>query len=442
MSREQKKCLKEIKNFLDKFKEKRFSPDYDNYFYLAPYSTGVGNYLLKQISKINLNFFQKFYIISKDLISNIFQGKTKLVLNPNFKNFYYDKIIVTWAFQNQFSLTGNLSDRYLNTNSKETRNVLWFVIYMSKELPKKFGNNIVILYQDKKVNLAFFLSFFLRSFYNIKSNLSYFLSHHSTHSTFAKFFIRDFSNFIHSKIENILIMYEGQPFQNEIIKFIKQNKKNINTIGYIHSPPLGLPSNFIKKFYSPDKIIVNGSDQKHCFSKYLGWNKKNLYVKNSLRFIKNNRIIKNIIFMPLSFKSKTKILFFLKNLIEKEKINLKNFKIKIHPGSLTNKKHHQLKREMQKIISSSKKKNYKIPKNLSIFIGASGAIIEALEKKLNVYHICEDVITESFSKHIWKSIKEKKINPNIFSYKLNKFSNLIKFGNKKDNVNQYFKFKP
>ena len=87
-------------------------------------------------------------------------------------------------------------------------------------------------------------------------------------------------------------------------------------------------------------------------------------------------------------------------------------------------------------------KNYKVPKNLSIFIGASGAIIEALEKKLNVYHICEDVITESFSKHIWKSIKEKKINSNIFSYKLNKFSNLIKFGNKKDNVNQYFKFKP
>ena len=59
------------------------------------------------------------------------------------KNFYYDKIIVTWAFQNQFSPTGNLSDRYLNTNSKETRNVLWFVLYMSKELPKKFWLTLV-----------------------------------------------------------------------------------------------------------------------------------------------------------------------------------------------------------------------------------------------------------------------------------------------------------
>ena len=37
----------------------------------------------------------------------------------------------------------------------------------------------------------------------------------------------------------------------------KKNKNNIKTIGYIHSPPLAMPSNFIFKYNSPDKIILN-----------------------------------------------------------------------------------------------------------------------------------------------------------------------------------------
>ena len=52
------------------------------------------------------------------------------------------------------------------------------------------------------------------------------------------------------------------------------------------------------------------------------------------------------------------------------------------------------------------------------------------EKKLNVYHICEDVITESFS-IIYGKVSKKKINSNIFSYKLNKFSKFNKICTKK-----------
>ena len=37
---------------------------------------------------------------------------------------------------------------------------------------------------------------------------------------------------------------------------------------------------------------------------------------------------------------------------------------------------------------------------LSIFIGASGAIIEALERNTSVVHICEDPIFDMYSKKI------------------------------------------
>ena len=36
--------------------------------------------------------------------------------------------------------------------------------------------------------------------------------------------------------------YEGQPFQNTAFK-INYIDKNIKTVGYIHSYPMGLPSN-------------------------------------------------------------------------------------------------------------------------------------------------------------------------------------------------------
>ena len=54
-------------------------------------------------------------------------------------------------------------------------------------------------------------------------------------------------------VKSLLIPYEGQPFQNKLVQYIEDNYSNIKTIGYIHSPPLALPSNFIYKNYCPKK---------------------------------------------------------------------------------------------------------------------------------------------------------------------------------------------
>ena len=64
--------------------------------------------------------------------------------------------------------------------------------------------------------------------------------------------------------------YEGQPFQNLIIKDVRKIALKVKTIGYIHSPPLALPANFMRKSFSPDQLIVNGKDQLYCFNRYLG----------------------------------------------------------------------------------------------------------------------------------------------------------------------------
>ena len=77
----------------------------------------------------------------------------------------------------------------------------------------------------------------------------------------------------------------------------------------------------------------------------------------------------------------------------------------------------------------------------SIFIGSSGAIIEALERGCKVIQITEIPILDFYSKYFWSSIKSKKINENIFTYSLIKKGNLIKLGKKPKNLDFFFNSK-
>ena len=93
--------------------------------------------------------------------------------------------------------------------------------------------------------------------------------------------------------------YEGQPFQNRLIEMVKKKYKKVKTIGYIHSPPKAMPSNFIYKNGCPHKIILNGNDQIYCFTKFLGWKKSNIKLYPSFRFFKSNKKLKTQYFFLL-----------------------------------------------------------------------------------------------------------------------------------------------
>ena len=54
-------------------------------------------------------------------------------------------------------------------------------------------------------------------------------------------------NFFNEKASIVLIAYEGQVFQNKLLGYISKNFKNTTSIGYVHSPPMAAPYNFIYK---------------------------------------------------------------------------------------------------------------------------------------------------------------------------------------------------
>ena len=82
--------------------------------------------------------------------------------------------------------------------------------------------------------------------------------------------------------------------------------------------------------------------------------------------------------------------------------------------------------------------NNSINKNISIFFGVTAAILEALEKKINVIHICSDPIFQSYSEQIWPNFKVKQLGKFTFSYNLNSLGKFINFG-KNNSLNQVLK---
>lgn len=430
-----------IKKYLDSFKRNFYHPCYDNAFYIASYSNNIGNLFLKKKIGIKISFLTSCKIILKDIFYSCYYYKPQIIFDNNEKIENFERIIVTWCFKDQFNFKdGSFLDRYLNINTNSLKKTLWFCIYMSDKLPKKVEKNI-ILYKPKqsRKNFLFLLKILFTSLKKIKYGFKYFINNISSHNVFADQFIKALGLFIHSNIKFILLMYEGQPFQNNIIKYVKKRNYKTNIIGYVHSPPLGLPTNFIKKKFSPDKLILNGEDQKKCFTTLLGWKKNEIKLFPSRRFLKKKKKIDNFIFLPNSFTSTKFISSLLKNLIIKKKLNLMRFKVRLHPGAKNVKTHENFKKHIEKLIEQHSNKESKALRKFSIFIGASGAVIEALENNVSVYHICENTILEKFSQNIWQSIKVKKINDNTFEYSLKKKNNLIKFGRISEKIDSYFK---
>ena len=87
-----------------------------------------------------------------------------------------------------------------------------------------------------------------------------------------------------NRLNKILFIYESQPFQNLLIKNIKDINKKIIIEGYIHSGLPAFPANYVKKDFSPDRIFVDSKIYKKILINFLNWKDKELIVQKSLRF--------------------------------------------------------------------------------------------------------------------------------------------------------------
>ena len=237
-------------------------------------------------------------------------------------------------------------------------------------------------------------------------------------------------------MQELFIVYEAQPFQTRIIRHIKKNFLKTKCIGYINTFPSFAP-NFIKKNFSPHEIIVNSINQFDALTKYLGWSKDEIKLIDSARFrIKEKHNMTNKIYIPISFSSSTKILIDFKELFEYlRNYDLSSLEISNHPTTKKSIKHLNLIENIKALLKNHKGSTKKI-KNTSICVGFTSSVVEALFYGVNVFHITEEPIFESYNNNFWKNINVKDENRHIGEY-LTSNKNFVLFGKDDSIVKKY-----
>ena len=429
----QLELINKAKKYLEKKSNEDINVHSSGRCYFLSWAATPGYAILKLWQEGFKNIFYIFKIFFKDIIS-ISSFYNYRLINELETNIKYDKIIVSWGFKNSFLPDGSYQDRYFKINSKDADGALWFLIYFDKVLPEKINNNILIFTKSKNIfeyNFFYLLKIIIKKIISSKFSLKTFFHKASGYTEFSNIVWNELKRFVKSDIKTIIMPYECQPFQNKIFKACKKINNKIKTIGYVHSFPAALPTNYIFRDGSPEKLIINGDDQHYCFKKHLNWSNRQLKILPSTKYLKNLNKMSGYIYLPYSLPSTDIIIKSLQNLLysNKKKV-ISNLIVKNHPLTENSKKHLKLIKKINKLLL--KYKNSLLTEDntnrLSVFIGSTSSPIEALERNLEVIHICDDPVFQSYSSELWPSIKVKKIDINTYEYHLLKKGCLIQLG--------------
>ena len=139
-------------------------------------------------------------------------------------------------------------DKYFSTYSSDHPNTYWIILSDSKINKKNLASNIATVYPEKNfVNYYKFCKIFiLNLFYNIFGLKKKVVDRDLLIFKCINDFILKEKSL--SKLKNLLIPYEGQPFQKRILFNQKIKNKHLKTYGFDHSAPHSIATQlFIQK---------------------------------------------------------------------------------------------------------------------------------------------------------------------------------------------------
>ena len=395
-------------------------------------SSSTLGYLRLQIWKKKPYSYLKFIIhFLKHFLAIGYQSQFTLIKKKN--NLNFNKLIITWAYKKNFLKDGSLEDRYFSYNSKKNKKFLWLVLYLDKKLPRKIGQNIILYKINKtKFNFLYLIKVFFKTLIVVKFNINKLIHYLSSSSNLAVSLIHDIKNQIDfSKINCAITPFEGQPFQQYFFSFLQKNYKLLKTIGYLsHTHPLQF--DIFYREGSPSQLLTHSPDQKKYIQSNLGWPKKRIKLISSMRFLKKNKknqIVNKILF-PYDYDKIEILLHNFENfLVSCKNKSLPYFSIKTHPAPYNLEKQTKLKIGIRNLIKKYNLRfNKKLKKNVCIVLGLSSSVVFALEKKIQVIHVTDDYILETFDKKIWPSITTQKLSNEVLLYKLKYPGKCILFG--------------
>ena len=313
---------------------------------------------------------------------------------------------------------------------------------MDEEIPKKIDENIILLYNKKnffKYDLFYLIKIIYQNFLSNSLSIKKIFHSLSSNITFSNLLVDSINEEIKTeKIKKLIIPYEAQPFQRNLINEFKKKNKKIITIGYVHDVQ-ALPVHYAPLEGLPDILLLHSLDQKKYLIKYLKWPRKSIKLIPSMRFIRKNKNLNSKIFLPNTIVNSKIIIREFESFLElSKKKSIPKLNIKTHPTSENMNKQLKLKSKLESIISNYSDRFNKNKKNrLSVVIGLTSSVVEILEHNIKVLHISSEPVFECYNQIFWPSIEMTQVSKYIFIYKIVRKNNSLRFGVKKNQLKKY-----
>lgn len=357
----------------------------------------------------------------------------------------FSHIIVSWARQSDLLPDGSFQDRYLGANSKDYASVIWIPILLDGQPPVSINNNVRILSRSKgasRFDIVFFLQFFIQKIRESKGSLSCFFYSFSAATAYAEAIAAIIGAQIRgARFDTLLMPYEAQPFQHAAYLAAKKHNKAIRTIGYMHSVLPPLPTDLLYRSGAPDTLWTHGRAQAEILSVKLGWPESTLRIIPSLRYKYSDKVpFSGQIFFPYSFHDPGLLVSGFRALLSKAAPgSLPLFAIRNHPMMSNSASHMQLEARFKALIDHYRKclLNNSTSTGESIFVGATAAIIEALERGVRPIQICSDPVFEAHTETIWDCLEVIQLDSMLFKYRLRERGSCIQFGGEEDCLRRY-----
>tara|TARA_B100000989_G_scaffold238449_2_gene185346 strand:+ start:9223 stop:10509 length:1287 start_codon:yes stop_codon:yes gene_type:complete len=417
-----------IHNYFKFYKQNLSISDFYNspFSYPATWSKNSGYYILK--SFYNFNILERIKHFIKDFISIGRLSSYKLLINSDLKKKKYKNLYISWARKKDFNNKGIFKNNYLPQFTK--KNNLWFILNIDT---KKIYSKDYLIWQKEtfdKFDFRFLLVTIFQIVLKNRFNLRKIYYSINVDTVFSNMVYKELSETIQNyKIKKIFLPYEAQPFQKNLLSKIKRKNKKIKFIGFLNAiQPFPIHLHHFSDLV--DVCYTISPSQRIQLTKIFGWNKKKLILIKSDKFKSRNvNNYKNQIILPFYITNFKKILLLLENLIKNKPTNyFCKFNVRPHPAGLVDKNYRVFTKQIKLILRKFRKKfNNSKQSNKCLIVGSTSSIIEALEKKLIVYHLVDQPELESLDKYLWPNVNITQINDNIFKYTIKKTKSLINY---------------
>lgn len=342
------------------------------------------------------------------------------VCGENANDARFDRLVVSWALPGDFDADGGYRDRYFGVTAADTPRTLWFLVLLSGTAPARLPSNVLVFHRSTQAAR----SITRRPHGGFSGTVAQASDIASAVADCAR----------RHGCRQILMPYEAQPFQHAVNLAVKAHDERIRTVGYLHSALPALPTDYLYRAGAPEQLLVHGEGQADILREHLGWPSGQLQIITSLRYARDASVpFAGRILLPYSFADADFIEQRVDAMLSAAAPGtMPRWQVRNHPVMTNSSRHLQLAERLTRVIArhAERASDAADVAQQTLMIGATAAVIEALERGLDVVHLCTNPLFERHCPLLWNRLQSDELAPNVYRYRLRERGAYIRFGDR------------